>query len=711
MLKEKRWLIKFFLIHLCLIIPMMLMSILAVGMVTDKMKRLENISAEIRLDNVMTNLEENYFNYYKESVLLSESLQLLPRAMLESHGGTREGIKLLKLKRHYDNRVVDVFIDYGTEFVYAASGVASKQVHFDSVLACREESIYRGMEIMEKGERAATFLFKSDINGYLLYSYPTRKVEDDVVSINFVMSFEQVGKILQLMDEKQWYQLQAADGSTLSVACDASGKVFILSEEMSEKRIQSGSYTVIEKDAVSMGMKVRLCYEKFALRQENGIYQMQIINMVLIGAGILLSAVVSWLLSKRRINEIVSLEDIARGEVVSRLPQKNAYNRLQDIIVTRLNESREHTRQLRDQTAWIIFQGMSDNFERLNEQFCKLGFDGCPKRFFVGAFSAAIRPQEDQMPPLLKGCLRVHILHDLLEVVVFLYELEIGDGNQVQRKKIAENIRTFLHQQGISKVRVGMSRVYTDPMMINRAYSESVSVLEQVVSGKIGDYCGCWENAVQDAFFLMPENVVLEDLAQALIERSYDSAEKAFRQLLHSYSVKECTTENRAYIRYTILQQLVEFLHKESTVESMIFLKECLNLSVKDEKKFIQTVENVLKQLLVKKEDDPLLRMLNYVERNYHRSDLSYEEVAAVGGVSRSYISKLFRMKLGVSYIEYLTSVRMDKAGILLRTTDYNVNDIVKMVGYENAANFRKCFKEKYGISATDYRKRESELK
>ena len=184
MLKEKGWLMKFFLIHLCLVIPMMLMSILAVGMITDKMKRLEITSAEIRLDNVITNLEENFLNYYEESVLLSESLQLLPRAMLESPRATREGIKLLDLKRYYDNRVVNVFMDYGTEQIYASSGVASKQIHFGSVLACREESIYRGLEILESGERAATFLFKSDINGYLFYSYPAREVEDDFISIN-----------------------------------------------------------------------------------------------------------------------------------------------------------------------------------------------------------------------------------------------------------------------------------------------------------------------------------------------------------------------------------------------------------------------------------------------------------------------------------------------------------------------------------------------
>lgn len=62
-MKEKRWLLQYFLIHLCLIIPVLMASVLIVGIVTDRMKKLEDTSAKILLDNVITNFEENYSNY------------------------------------------------------------------------------------------------------------------------------------------------------------------------------------------------------------------------------------------------------------------------------------------------------------------------------------------------------------------------------------------------------------------------------------------------------------------------------------------------------------------------------------------------------------------------------------------------------------------------------------------------------------------------
>ena len=101
--------------------------------------------------------------------------------------------------------------------------------------------------------------------------------------------------------------------------------------------------------------------------------------------------------------------------------------------------------------------------------------------------------------------------------------------------------------------------------------------------------------------------------------------------------------------------------------------------------------------------------MQEFIGNHYQNSELTYEEVAAAGGISKTYISKVFRAKLDMSYIEYLTAVRMDKACTLLRTTNINISEVAKMVGYANDSSFRRVFKECYGVSASDYRKREKE--
>ena len=714
MLSEKRFLTRFFLVNLCLIIPVLLVSILAVGVVTGKMKKLEEQATLRQLNNVLTELEQSYSNYYEESILLSEMEELLPYNIAKSVKDTREGIDVLQMKRHFDNRISNVFLGYGTESVYSSDGVSSKRVHFKSVLGCREESIARGLAVMESGEEYLTFLFKSDTVGYMMYSYPTREGMDGFVSVNFVVPFEQVREMFSFSNEKQWYQLQAKDGSILAVSCDALGNAYVLSQQETENRINNGRYNVFEETLYSQGMVIRLYYEDNFSSLDSGVYQIQLLNMILIVLGIMFSAMVSWFISKRRMNEILRLENIAKGDYSSCFTRTNAYSHLQDIIINGLNASEELERsfceretKLRDKTAYMIFHGMTNN---INEAFLELGFQACPEYFFVGAVSAETRLNEGKLSSVLNECLHVHVIHESLEVVVFLYGLESGDGNRVQRRKIAGDIRNDIHQMGVGKVRIGMSQVYTDPLMIDCAYREALSVLDHVVNGGVNDFCCCWERVVREVTFFLPDASALQKLTEALHEKDFKEAKKQFYHILHGCRVNECTAENRVYIRYAVVQRLVEYLNEENTVENTVFLKQCLNIDMGDEREFAQSVINIMKHCLETKEEDNFARMIKFIEHNYGRSDLTYEEVAAVGGVNKTYVSKLFRTRLGMSYIEYLTAVRMERTATLLRTTDYSINDIVRMVGYLDSSSFRRCFKEKYGISAADYRKRERRL-
>lgn len=708
MLKERCWLVQFFLIHLCLIVPILMASVLAVSMVTDKMKKQEAVAAKIHLDSVICNFEESYSNYKEESILLSDRPELWVGPMTGEVRDTRKGIELLQLKQYCDSQITNVFIDYGNKNFYSSAGVSEKKVHLGKVLGCRQESIVRGLRVTEGTTESVIFLYKTDVAGYMMYSYPVRRLEEGYVFINFIISFEQMTDLLQLSDENQWYMLQALDGSTLSVGCNALGEAYVLTTDNREERMHSGKYMMTRNEIPSLGMTISLYSEKIALNRENGLYQMQLINMFLIMAGVFLSAVTSWALSRRRMKEILCLEEIARGNIAYRFSEKNVYKRLQDIIVTKIGESREQEIQLRDQTAYLIFYGNVDVFENINEAFRRMGFSGCPERFFVGAVSTSTKLKENQLPAIFNNCMRIYIRHNSLDIMVFLQELDTEDGNMIQRRKLAESIRNSLREQRISNVRIGMSQMYTDPAMINGAYNEAISVLEHVISGNINDYCGCWENVVENIHFLLPEDFLMKNFTEALEDTDFEGAQKCLHQLVSNCSVKEYTAENQEYVRYTIVQLLVEYFRRGNKVENAVYLKECVNINIRDERKFVQAVEHILKQSLVRDEEDAFVKMLNYVEKNFYRSDLSYEDVASVGGVTKTYVSKLFRAKLGVSYIEYLTLVRMDKASILLRTTDYSINDIVKIVGYENAATFRRAFKERYGISATDYRKREN---
>lgn len=714
---EKHHLFKFFFLHLCLIIPVVTASFLTANMVAEEAKEIEKQAAQYQLNDTLTGFVSDYQDYYDESILLACRQELKKDHISGDPVETAKGINTLKLKQYFDNRIKDVFVYYDTGYVYSAAGVSRNSVHFDSVLNCTEESVDRGIAAMEGQENALLFLYESDTAGYLMYSYPVRQANKEYASVNFVVPFEQVKRKFSQLQEGQLYVLTSSDGSMLRLYRDMSGKMSVLTEEETARILQNGRYVELKEVLEDLGFTACLYYEEMSMSLGNGLNQMKTVNLILITAGIVLSAAVSWRFSRKRVNEIMNLESVARGDMAQKFSDKSVYNRLQNIIITNLSESKElevkatrYAALLRDKAAQLIFLGLSKNTEDIALAFKELGFSGCPGCFFVGVLSTKGRLEEPQLPPVLKECLLMHVIHESRNMVAFLYELPTDDFNQLQRRQLAEEIRSYLHRQNIRQVRIGMSQVYTNSLMIDYAYSEALSVLEHVIGGKIQDFCGCWENAVQDISFILPENDDLSAFAESLKQQDFEEAKKWYYHIMEGVS-GECTEENRVYIRYRILQCLVEYLQEESTVEKAALLKECLNISVKEEKEFSRSVMHILKHCLVKREKDNFTRMLDYIENNYCRSDLVYDEVAAAGGVSKTYVSKLFRAKLGVSYIEYLTSVRMDRACTLLRTTDASINDIVKMVGYENASSFRRCFKEKYGISAAEYRKKERMLR
>lgn len=93
---------------------------------------------------------------------------------------------------------------------------------------------------------------------------------------------------------------------------------------------------------------------------------------------------------------------------------------------------------------------------------------------------------------------------------------------------------------------------------------------------------------------------------------------------------------------------------------------------------------------------------LEYIHEHYDHIRVS--DVAAHIGISRSYLTHIFKDKIHVSPQEYIVRRRMEQSSRLLCTTSLPIQDIAKKAGYENPLTFSKIFKNYYGLSPRNYR-------
>jgi Transcriptional regulator containing an amidase domain and an AraC-type DNA-binding HTH domain len=94
---------------------------------------------------------------------------------------------------------------------------------------------------------------------------------------------------------------------------------------------------------------------------------------------------------------------------------------------------------------------------------------------------------------------------------------------------------------------------------------------------------------------------------------------------------------------------------------------------------------------------------ITFIDRNY-AAELKLGELAAQARLSERQFSRLFRSHTGMSFIEYVQSIRMDAACRLLTASHNNVEEIAGAVGYSDLKFFYRLFKKKTGVTPRQYR-------
>ena len=94
-----------------------------------------------------------------------------------------------------------------------------------------------------------------------------------------------------------------------------------------------------------------------------------------------------------------------------------------------------------------------------------------------------------------------------------------------------------------------------------------------------------------------------------------------------------------------------------------------------------------------------------YLEKNFENPDLSQSLVAGEFNLTPNYFSTLFHQEVGVTFRDFLTNLRIDRAKVLLCTTNIKISEIAFYCGYKDAHYFSYIFKKKVGQTPSQFRR------
>ncbi|WP_194841387.1 response regulator transcription factor [Salinibacillus xinjiangensis] len=105
------------------------------------------------------------------------------------------------------------------------------------------------------------------------------------------------------------------------------------------------------------------------------------------------------------------------------------------------------------------------------------------------------------------------------------------------------------------------------------------------------------------------------------------------------------------------------------------------------------------------KESSSILEIKNYLDGHFHER-ITLDILAKKFYLSPQYISNRFKAQYGISIVEYVTKLKIEKAKQLLMKTSKSILDIAYELGFSNENYFSKVFKKYVQLSPKNYREK-----
>lgn len=336
-----------------------------------------------------------------------------------------------------------------------------------------------------------------------------------------------------------------------------------------------------------------------------------------------------------------------------------------------------------------------------------------------------LRDKKENVADLLQHNFR-HELYPKIQIVLLYYKnkdskeivFEVGEGVQCLCLRIGPRKCLCIINSKVDKTEAICDKIE----LIN-------DKIEKAALSRVGDSIDLFEQLLKETeitimnSFVYPENKifrykksqrnVINHLEELIVDlhsnRRFRQISEIVSNLLDTFILNDMGVEDAVYLwnRMSLLftkwsednNIILESLDIYELTERFSDMSEmCKYLSLQylnDKVEQIDTVKGTF------------FEMLHYIEKNYAK-ELYLKELCNQFYINMSYCCVLFQRYKNMTFSQYLTDVRINKACELLKDYRITVSEACEMVGYKDYFYFNRVFKKKTGRTPSEYRKNET---
>lgn len=257
--------------------------------------------------------------------------------------------------------------------------------------------------------------------------------------------------------------------------------------------------------------------------------------------------------------------------------------------------------------------------------------------------------------------------------------------------------------ESLEEIRYSYKQAYKNAMIASYSHNEAF-----LSSGRSSDNGGLQE-LIQSLSEEMPLylGVPAGDKVMQLVDMAYDTLKKLPGSGISDYLV----------ISYSIVNVMLSTLSDNGIPYIEIYSTDHLPyekiLSLKDAAEFENYVRQFteftvcqIEEYVDKKNSMLVHKIVQYMNEHMDDSSLSLAKISKINYINNSYLSRTFKAVMGINFMDYLVSIRMETAKKLLESTSLKIYEVARSVGIEDPNYFSRFFKKHIQETPAQYRER-----